>query len=228
MNEIRRRRLWFVAILVFAASGATALALTAMRENINHYYGPTEVLGGQVPPGRTFRLGGLVLEDSTSRHPDSLVVSFKVTDRFKDLSVRFEGILPDLFKEGQSVIATGAMAGTEFVASEVLAKHDETYMPAEVSEALERAKVARQSAEQAGGDQAGANQTGAYQTGAYQTGAYQTGAYQTGAYQTGAYKTGADKTGDDKSGSYKTGGEKAGADAARTYEAEAEKAGAAP
>jgi cytochrome c-type biogenesis protein CcmE len=147
MNEVRRRRLWFVGILIVAAGAATALALTALKGNINHYYGPSEVLAGQVKEGQSFRLGGLVLEGSTQRDSSSLAVRFQVTDRFKNLDVEYQGILPDLFKEGQSVIATGQMQGDRFVASEVLAKHDENYMPTEVSEAIERAKNARDAAQ---------------------------------------------------------------------------------
>lgn len=148
MNPIRRRRLLLIVGLVLGIGAATGLALTALKENVNHFYSPSEVLAGSAPDGRTFRLGGVVLEGSTSRDGSSLKAHFVVTDRFKDLPVVYEGILPDLFKEGQSVIATGAMqTGGVFVAKEVLAKHDENYMPKEVAEAIAKGKAEKASHE---------------------------------------------------------------------------------
>lgn len=141
MNPIRRRRLMLIVGLVLGIGAATGLALTALKENVNHFYSPSEVAAGSAPEGRTFRLGGVVLEGSTRRDGGTLKAHFVVTDRFKDLPVEFEGILPDLFKEGQSIIATGALqAGGVFVAKEVLAKHDENYMPPEAAHALEQAQ----------------------------------------------------------------------------------------
>jgi cytochrome c-type biogenesis protein CcmE len=140
MNPVRKRRLIFVMLLVLAAVAATALALTALKDNINHYYSPTEISEGQAPLDRTFRLGGLVAMGSTQRDTQSLRVDFKVTDCFRDLPVRYNGILPDLFREGQSVIATGKITDQIFVADEVLAKHDENYMPAEAADALAKAR----------------------------------------------------------------------------------------
>jgi cytochrome c-type biogenesis protein CcmE len=148
MNPIRRRRLMLIVGLVLGIGAATGLALTALNENVNHFYSPSEVLAGSAPEGRTFRLGGVVLEGSTKRDGGTLRAHFVVTDRFKDLPVEFEGILPDLFKEGQSVIATGALqAGGVFHASEVLAKHDENYMPKEVAEAIAKGKAEKASHE---------------------------------------------------------------------------------
>lgn len=141
MNPVRKRRLIFVLLLLLAAGAATALALTALKDNINHYYSPTEIVEGQAPLDRTFRLGGLVAMGSTQRDSASLRVDFKVTDCFRDLPVRYDGILPDLFREGQSVIATGKITDQVFVASEVLAKHDENYMPAEAADALAKARA---------------------------------------------------------------------------------------
>ena len=139
MNPTRRRRLWLVVLVVFAVAGATALAMTALRQNIQHFYSPTELTEGKAPPERRFRLGGVVAEGSTQRASDSLQVRFVVTDRFKDTPVLYEGILPDLFREGQGILATGTLAeGGRFTAEEVLAKHDEKYMPPEVNDALKK------------------------------------------------------------------------------------------
>jgi cytochrome c-type biogenesis protein CcmE len=150
MHPIRRRRLLLILGLVAGIGAATGLALTALQENVNHFYSPSEVLAGNAPEGRTFRLGGVVLEGSTRRDGGSLKAHFVVTDRFKDLPVEYTGILPDLFKEGQSVIATGVLqAGGVFTASEVLAKHDENYMPKEVAEAIAKGKAQKATEAQA-------------------------------------------------------------------------------
>ena len=142
MNPIRRRRLWLVALIVLAVSAATALAVTALRQNLQHFYSPSDVLAGMAPSARNFRLGGLVEEGSLARASDSLLVRFVVTDRFHTTPVEYEGILPDLFREGQSVVATGSLrADGVFEAREVLAKHDENYMPQEVADAIARAKA---------------------------------------------------------------------------------------
>ncbi|HET9485271.1 MAG TPA: cytochrome c maturation protein CcmE [Xanthomonadales bacterium] len=142
MNPIRKRRIWIVSLIVVAVSAATALALAALNQNLQHFYSPSDVVAGMAPAPRSFRLGGLVEEGSVARSGDSLKVRFVVTDRFKTTPVEYEGILPDLFREGQSVVATGAMRddGT-FAAREVLAKHDENYMPKEVADAIARAKA---------------------------------------------------------------------------------------
>jgi cytochrome c-type biogenesis protein CcmE len=142
MNPVRRRRLWLVVLIVLGAFGASALAITALNQNLQHFFSSTEVLEGKAPRERTFRLGGIVLEQSLSRDPASLLARFVVTDRFKQINVEYNGILPDLFREGQSVVATGQLRDDGvFVATEVLAKHDENYMPKEVAEAIARAKV---------------------------------------------------------------------------------------
>lgn len=127
---------------MLGAGAATALVLTALRDNLEHFYSPSDVAEGRAPAARTMRLGGIVLEKSLTRAPESLEVGFVVTDRFKELPVSYSGILPDLFREGQSVVATGQLRGDGvFEANQVLAKHDETYMPAEVADAIERAKA---------------------------------------------------------------------------------------
>ena len=127
---------------MLGAGAATALVLTALRDNLEHFYSPSDVAEGRAPAARTMRLGGIVLEKSLTRAPESLEVGFVVTDRFKELPVSYSGILPDLFREGQSVVATGQLRGDGvFEANQVLAKHDETYMPAEVADAIERASA---------------------------------------------------------------------------------------
>ena len=145
MNPTRKRRLWLVALVLAAVGGATALALAALNQNVQHFYSPSDVAAGQAPDARLFRVGGLVEEKSVVRATDSLRVRFVVTDRFKTLPVGYTGILPDLFREGQSVVATGTLRndGT-FVASEVLAKHDENYTPREVADAIARAKAQKE------------------------------------------------------------------------------------
>jgi cytochrome c-type biogenesis protein CcmE len=142
MNPTRRRRLWLVLAIVAGVSIAATLTLAALSQNVQHFVSPSDVLDGKAPPKRSFRLGGLVQEGSTQRDPQSLKVRFEVTDRFQKTPVEYEGILPDLFREGQSVVATGELRDDGvFVASEVLAKHDENYMPKEVADAIARAKA---------------------------------------------------------------------------------------
>ncbi len=141
MNEIRRRRLIALSIGLIGLAAASAFVIYALRENMEHFVSPSDIALGKAPAGHRFRLGGVVLEGSVRRSPSSLDVDFVVTDRFKDIPVRFNGILPDLFREGQSVVATGTLEGqTQFKAESVLAKHDENYMPAEVAEAIAKAK----------------------------------------------------------------------------------------
>jgi cytochrome c-type biogenesis protein CcmE len=138
LNAKRKRRLMMVGLLVIGVGIAAALALSAFRENILYFYSPTEVLAGEAPVGHKFRLGGLVVEGSVKRETDGLTVHFGLTDTAKEIPVMYSGILPDLFREGQGIVAHGRLneAGV-FVADEVLAKHDENYMPPEVAEALQ-------------------------------------------------------------------------------------------
>lgn len=133
----RRKRMLAVAAIVLGVGAATAVALQALNENLLYFYSPSQVIGGEAPSGRAFRLGGLVTTGSVERTPGSLEVRFKVTDHAQTIPVSYSGLLPDLFREGQGVIARGRMRedGT-FVAEEVLAKHDENYMPPEVAESL--------------------------------------------------------------------------------------------
>ena len=136
MNPVRKRRLILVALVLLAAAIAAAFISMALQENINYLHTPTEVRTGKAPESARFRLGGVVCEGSVSRSTGSLEVRFVITDRVRQVPVRFNGILPDMFKQGTSVIATGSMAGNTFIATEVLAKHDETYMPKEVADAM--------------------------------------------------------------------------------------------
>lgn len=136
MNPVRKRRLMLVALVMLAAAVAAVFISMALQENINYLHTPSEVRTGKVPDSARFRLGGVVCEGSVARTAGSLEVRFAITDRVRQVPVTFNGILPDMFKEGTSVIATGTMTGDTFTATEVLAKHDETYMPKEVADAM--------------------------------------------------------------------------------------------
>ncbi|MDZ7828024.1 MAG: cytochrome c maturation protein CcmE [Halofilum sp. (in: g-proteobacteria)] len=140
MTPRRRRRLALVSLLVVGLAGASALLLTAFRENLVYFYSPSEIANGDAPLSRKFRVGGLVADDSVRRADDSLRVHFVVTDTVASVPVVYSGVLPDLFREGQGIVADGRLnAKGEFVAEQVLAKHDENYMPPEAAEALKRA-----------------------------------------------------------------------------------------
>jgi cytochrome c-type biogenesis protein CcmE len=133
----RRKRLLAVLAILAGVGIATALAMLAFRDNLLYFYNPTQVLAGDAPQGRKFRIGGMVTAGSVQRTPGSLEVRFIVTDYRNSIPVRYEGLLPDLFREGQGVVAHGRIdASGQFVADEVLAKHDENYMPPEVAESL--------------------------------------------------------------------------------------------
>jgi len=139
MNPTRRRRLLWVLGLVAAAGAATALVATALQRNIAYLYTPSEVLRGEAGGHARFRLGGMVAAGSFQRASGSLDASFRVTDGDTQMPVKYTGILPDLFREKQAVVATGRMQGDTFVAEEILAKHDETYMPKEVADKMGQA-----------------------------------------------------------------------------------------
>ena len=133
----RRKRMIAVAAIVVGVGAATAVALQAFQENLLYFYSPSQVTAGEVPSGRAFRLGGLVTDGSLRRTAGSIEINFVVTDNAESIPVRYSGLLPDLFKEGKGVIAHGRMNdGGVFVADQVLAKHDENYMPPEVAESL--------------------------------------------------------------------------------------------
>ena len=136
MNPTRKRRMIFALVLLAAAGVAGTFIVLALQENLTYLHTPSDVRAGSVPTDARFRLGGVVCEGSVRRTDGSLLVHFAVTDRIRQVPVRYEGILPDMFREGTSIIATGRLEGNEFAASEVLAKHDETYMPREVAQAM--------------------------------------------------------------------------------------------
>lgn len=135
----RQRRLGLVIGIVVGVSIAGALALNAFRNNVTFFFDPSQVVAGQVPAGERFRLGGMVTKGSVQRAPGSLELHFVVTDFAHDVPVSYSGVLPDLFREGAGVVAQGRLRsdGT-FVAEEVLAKHDEKYMPPAVAKSLKR------------------------------------------------------------------------------------------
>jgi cytochrome c-type biogenesis protein CcmE len=146
MTPTRKRRLIAVGLILAAVSVAGTLTVLALSRNMTYLFSPSEVLAGNAPAGANFKLGGVVLEHSIQRDTQSLQVAFTVTDRFREIPVAYTGILPDLFREGQSIIATGHMDNGRFAAREVLAKHDETYMPKEVADAIAKAKAANRAA----------------------------------------------------------------------------------
>jgi cytochrome c-type biogenesis protein CcmE len=138
--KARHRRFAWIAGGLIALGIAAALVLNAFRSNLVFFYTPTQVLENEAPKGRAFRIGGLVEQGSLSRSSGSVEVRFKVTDNARTVQVAYNGILPDLFKEGKGVVAQGTLgADGVFVASQVLAKHDENYMPPEAAEALRKA-----------------------------------------------------------------------------------------
>lgn len=139
MNPVRKKRLMIVLAILAGTGIAVALALTALQQNINLFYTPTQIAAGEAPQDARIRAGGLVKEGSVKRSKDSLLVDFIVTDGAAEVTIRFQGILPDLFREGQGIVALGKLnAEGVLLADEVLAKHDENYMPPEVTQALEQ------------------------------------------------------------------------------------------
>lgn len=144
MHPLRRQRLWVVLSIVLFSSAAVGLALYALRGNIDLFYPPAAVAAGAAPLDTSIRVGGMVVDGSLRRAADSLQVRFAVTDYQASVEVIYEGILPDLFAEGEGVVASGRLGADGVLrADQVLAKHDEDYMPPEVAEALERSADAR-------------------------------------------------------------------------------------
>jgi cytochrome c-type biogenesis protein CcmE len=143
----RQNRMLLVALLLFGVFSAGYLGIKAFNENLLYFYTPTDVANGKAPIGKSFRVGGLVEKDSVQRR--DMMVSFVVTDNNKSIEVNYQGILPDLFREGQGVVTSGSLTSTcvknlldkeckyTFLATDVLAKHDENYMPPEVAAALQ-------------------------------------------------------------------------------------------
>jgi cytochrome c-type biogenesis protein CcmE len=139
----RQRRMTLVAVIVAGVAIAGALALRAFRENVMFYFDPTKVAAGQVKQGQRFRLGGMVVKGSVQRRPGTLDVQFVVTDFAHTVPVHYANVLPDLFREGAGVVALGRLdAHGTFMADEVLAKHDEKYMPPEVARSLKAGQAA--------------------------------------------------------------------------------------
>jgi cytochrome c-type biogenesis protein CcmE len=131
-----------VGLVLVGVVTSLGFALQAFRENLVYFFSPTQVADGEAPD-RAFRLGGMVVDKSVRREPGSLTVSFVLTDFAHTVPVSYTGVLPDLFREGQGIVATGRLQGGTFVADEVLAKHDENYMPPEVADALKKTEEAR-------------------------------------------------------------------------------------
>lgn len=141
MNRRKKRRLIIVISIVVGVSIAVGLTVFALSQNINLFYSPTQILNGEAPTNTRIRAGGMVVAGSLKRASDSLDVYFDVTDYENVISIHYKGILPDLFREGQGIVAQGKLsADNTFEATEVLAKHDENYMPPEVADALKQSE----------------------------------------------------------------------------------------
>lgn len=139
MTAKRKQRLAVVFLILLGVGVATSLALTAFQENMLYFYDPTQILAGEAPKDKKIRVGGMVTEGSVERATDSLKIKFDLTDYQNIITVQYEGILPDLFREGQGIVAIGKMQDDgQFMASEILAKHDENYMPPEVARSLKK------------------------------------------------------------------------------------------
>jgi len=134
MTPARKKRLFLISLMVAGVAVGVGLALKSLDENIMFFFTPTEVRAGKAPGNKLFRMGGMVVNGSVSRPGDGLTVQFDLTDNERQVTVKYAGILPDLFREGQGIIANGKLNGDgEFVAQEVLAKHDENYMSPELA-----------------------------------------------------------------------------------------------
>ncbi|TYO82902.1 cytochrome c maturation protein CcmE [Pseudomonas sp. CK-NBRI-02] len=148
MNPQRKKRLFLILGLLVGVAIAVGFALSALQQNINLFYTPTQIANGEAPLDTRIRAGGMVEKGSVQRSPDSLDVRFVVTDFNKSVPITYRGILPDLFREGQGIVALGKLnADGVVVADEVLAKHDEKYMPPEVTKALKESGQAATGAE---------------------------------------------------------------------------------
>ncbi len=141
MKPARKQKLGLIALGLVGISVAVGLTLYALSNNINLFYPPAKVVAGEAPEGTTIRVGGMVVDDSVVRDPESLKVSFQVTDYAEKVTIQYEGILPDLFREGQGIVAEGNLSGGVLMADIVLAKHDEQYMPPEIAESLQIPKT---------------------------------------------------------------------------------------
>ena len=140
MRQKRKQRLILVVLIVLGVGATVGFSLMALQKNINLFYSPSQVKAGEPPLDHSFRLGGLVVKGSVQRAKEDLTVEFNLTDTANIVPVAYKGILPDLFREGQGIIAQGRL-GTDgvFIADQVLAKHDENYMPPEIDDAIKTA-----------------------------------------------------------------------------------------
>ena len=139
MTPARKKRLLLIALMVAGIAVGVGFALKALNQNIMFFFSPSDIVAGKAPQNKDFRVGGVVVEGTVKRPGDGLTVQFDLTDNAETVTVKYTGILPDLFREGQGIIANGQLNGSgEFVANEVLAKHDENYMPPEVMEAMKK------------------------------------------------------------------------------------------
>ncbi|QUX96816.1 cytochrome c maturation protein CcmE [Marinomonas sp. CT5] len=137
MHPIRKRRLLTITAIVLLLGAAVGLVMYALQQNINLFFSPSQIAMGEAPQNANIRAGGMVVKGSVKRNPDTLAVAFDVTDFQHKVTIEYRGILPDLFREGQGIVALGRLNEEGvFVATEVLAKHDEKYMPLEITEAL--------------------------------------------------------------------------------------------
>ena len=143
MKPARKKRLFFIVFLIAGVTLAAGFAMYAFNQNLMFYFSPSDIKQGKAPTNKLFRMGGMVVEGTFKKEPNSLKVHFDLTDYDKTVSVEYEGILPDLFSEGQGIISRGKLNEQGvFEAEEVLAKHDENYMPPEVAESLKKRKKA--------------------------------------------------------------------------------------
>lgn len=142
MKLHRKQRLYFIIMVVFGVSAAVSLVVYALRQNINLYYTPTQVMQGQARPNQVFRMGGMVKAGSIQRVPNTLEVNFVLTDFQSNVAIHYTGILPALFHDDQGVVVEGKLnAQAKFVASQVLAKHDEKYMPADIQKMIKNKRL---------------------------------------------------------------------------------------
>ncbi len=145
MKPVRKQRLMLILLMLAGIALAVTFALKAFNENLMYFFSTTDVVEGKAPKNTLFRLGGMVVEGSVERPGDGMTVRFKLTDYKSEVTVEYTGILPDLFREGQGIVAKGRLNSKGiFVAEEVLAKHDENYMPPEVADSLKKVPAAGQ------------------------------------------------------------------------------------
>lgn len=141
MTITQKTRMKVVLVIIIGVAIAAALMLYALRQKVSLFYTPTQVLEGEAPSSRSIRVGGIVVKGTVKRDPDNLEVQFEISDTANDIVVHYSGVLPDLFKEGQGVVVQGRVnRSNEIIAKQVLAKHDENYMPPEVSKSIAQAQ----------------------------------------------------------------------------------------